>query len=161
MRIHFLFVLFSIEIALGERTHLLIGQWECALCEQEICEEIIKFICNSTDGNILYNTTVNTESLTVNSRQEVLFKVQEIEFGTRIGFISDFNDIQNNDITVVDTFPDLINVFVDRDDVKIREQTFPNQGPLYDFAFPKLEDDDYDISIIIYKCNFGGDEESK
>jgi hypothetical protein len=109
------------------------------------------------DGNVLYNKTVNTKSLVLSHKQEILFKVQEREIGTFIGFISDFNNIDNNDITVLEGYPDLINIIVDRNDIKMREHTFPNQGPLHEVAFSK-KDFDFDISILIYKCNFENEE---
>lgn len=87
----------------------------------------------------------------------MLFKVQEREIGTFVGFISDFNDIDKNEITVIEGYPDLINVIVDRNDIKMRQHNLPNQGPLYEVAFTK-QGFDYNISILVYKCDFENEE---
>lgn len=90
--------------------------------------------------------------LSVNKKQESLFRVQERNNGCQLGFIKDFNDIKNNDIRIVDSFPDLINVRVSRNDVKIRKQTYPAQGPLYEFAFSMPGTFNFDISVNVYQC---------
>lgn len=90
--------------------------------------------------------------LSVNKKQEALFRIQERNNGCQLGFIKDFNDIKNNDIKVIDSFADLVSVQVSRNDVKIREQIYPAQGPLYEFAFTVSEGFDFDISVNVYQC---------
>lgn len=95
---------------------------------------------------------MNSALLSVNKKQEALFRVQERNNGCQLGFITDFSDIKNNDIKHVDSFPDLISLRVSRNDVKIRKQTYPGQGPLYEFAFTLPGNFSYDISVNVYQC---------
>lgn len=157
MKILFLIALCLFEVTFSEKTQLLLGQFECALCKLiHLCNYCIYQISLS-DGSVLYNTTVNFKSLTLNPKQEALFKVQERDSETIVGFINDFREMENNNVTIVEGFPDLINIFVDRENIKIRQHTFPNQGPLYEVAFTNQEND-FNISVLIYSCNVDVDE---
>lgn len=87
-----------------------------------------------------------------NRNQEALFRVQERRDNTIAGFIRDFSDIRNNNITTINGFPDLINVVVSQNDVKIRQQVYPAQGPLYELGFTITRNTNFNITIFVYQC---------
>jgi hypothetical protein len=88
----------------------------------------------------------------------MIIKIQENSQGCTITLIKDLKDSTKDEQIKIDSKPELIALDFSRDDISVRVQSFPLQGPLHEFSWVNPENKTFLIFFNIYKCRYDYDE---